>query len=818
MSPSPLLLPTDPVNGFVLHLDAQGRILSLNPSGARSLGYASPEDVLGQAFSTLQAQDDPGTRTEPGTNACASSCASPRYGALRRRDGSRIDVGWSINPAPNDGRILIGVRINGDESLAEQSQTRMFQTVVEHYHGSIVITDAERRILYVNPSVTQMTGYTEDELLGETPAIFNSGDTPRETFEEMWRTLNQGEIWRGHFVNRRKDGSIFVENKMISAISDDEGKVQYYLSIGEDFSQHHHYRQRVENLLTFDEQTGLPNRSAFLREVADAIVRGRDNDTLLTILYVDIEHLSAASLMLGPQGIDFIIGEIALRLRAILRHEDVLGRVSHDKFAILLQQRQSVFEVKADEIATRVLCVLNGQFSTDAGKTSLSASIGIATHPSDGQSASEIFETAVTAAEQARAEGGDRYCIYTPGTRHQATSRLELLDELRHALERNEFILYYQPQLSLFSGEIIGLEALIRWQHPTRGLVLPGTFIPVAEHTGLIVQIGEWVIRSTCAQMRAWLDAGLPALKVSLNLAARHFLDPALHQQLEQALSAHGLNARHLELEITEGTMMQDIAAAVRCTTRLKEIGVRIVLDDFGTGYSSLAYLSRFPVDAVKLEHSFVQDITTNPTNAAIAQATIAMAHKLGKLVIAEGIETEEQMRYLRRCDCDEMQGYFFARPQPAEEITRMMQAGTRLSVLDPNAPEKTKTVLFVDDEANIISSIKRTLRREGYQVLTANSAAEGLSLLAKQQVHVIVSDQRMPEMNGTEFLSRVKTMHPKTIRMVLSGYSELSAVTDAINKGAVYRFMLKPWEDDRLKQEINEALRQWEELYGSKE
>ena len=796
-------LPPDLDDGFVLQLDADARILSLNPAGARHLGYAGPEKVLGQPFSTLLFPDEP---------------AEPGYGALRTVDGSRIKVLWSISPGPENGRFLIGLIADRPDSEPAHNKAEMFQTVADGYHGSIIITGADRRILYINPSVTQMTGYTEEELIGLTPSVFNSGETPRETYEDLWRTLARGEIWRGHFINRRKDGSVFVENEMISAIRDDDDNVRYYLSIGEDFSQHIRYRKRIENLLTFDEQTGLPNRSAFLREVTDAIARCNDNDDLITVLYVDIEHLSAASLMLGAEGTDFIIGEIAQRLRTILRHNDILGRVSHDKFAILLQHQQSVCEIKADEIATRVLCVLNGQFSTEAGKTTLSASIGIATHSGDGQTANEIFETAVTASEQARAEGGDRYCIYTPGARHQATSRLELLDELRQAIERDEFVLYYQPQLSLFSGEIVGLEALIRWQHPTRGLVSPGTFIPVAEHTSLIVQIGEWVIRSTCAQMRVWLDAGVPALKVSLNLAARHFLDPALHQQLRHALSVHNLDPRHLELEITEGTMMQDIAAAVRCTARLKEIGVRIVLDDFGTGYSSLAYLSRFPVDAVKLEYSFVQDITTNPTNAAIAQATIAMAHKLGKLVIAEGIETEEQMRYLRRCECDEMQGFFFAKPQPADEITRMMQAGTRLSVFDPNAQEKTKTVLFVDDEANIISSIKRTLRREGYQVLTANSAAEGFSLLAKQQVHIIVSDQRMPEMNGTEFLSRVKTLHPKTIRMVLSGYSELSAVTDAINKGAVYRFMLKPWEDDKLKQEINEALRHWEELYGSKE
>ena len=345
--------------------------------------------------------------------------------------------------------------------------------------------------------------------------------------------------------------------------------------------------------------------------------------------------------------------------------------------------------------------------------------------------------------------------------------------------------------------------------------------IAVIDAAGMIVMVNQcWrdYARSNGGSTLCEDAAGLSSVKVAINLAARHFIVPGLSSFIADTLNKNRLDAHCLEIEITEGAMMQDVVAAVRNTSLLKQVGVRISLDDFGTGYSSLAYMSRFPIDVVKIDKSFVNDITTNPVNAAIAQATIAMSHKLGKSVLAEGVETEEQMRYLRRNECDEMQGYYFSGALPAKDVASMLRAGAAMDVFGCHAPEKKSTVLFVDDEANILSSIKRTLRREGYEILTASNADEGFSLLAKYPVQLIVSDQRMPEMSGTEFLARVKNLYPETVRIVLSGYSEISAVTDAINKGAVYRFMLKPWDDEKLKEEVSGALRHWRELYGTKD
>lgn len=389
-----------------------------------------------------------------------------------------------------------------------------------------------------------------------------------------------------------------------------------------------------------------------------------------------------------------------------------------------------------------------------------------------------------------------------------------LLSELPQAIARDEMVLHYQPQANLLSGDIVGLEALIRWQHPELGLLFPGRFIALAEQSPHIVSLGNWVIRAACRQLRAWRDAGTPLVKVAINLSTQHFLEENLPATLRNALDEYGIEARFLEVEITEGAMMQDFALATRSIHELKEIGIAISLDDFGTGYSSMSYLSRFPIDVVKIDQSFVRDITTNPVNATIAQTTIAMSHQLGKTVLAEGVETEEQMHYLRRSECDEMQGYFFSKPLPADQVATLLREDRRLELKESADSTERGTVLIVDDEAYILTALKRALRKQGYELLTANSAAEGFALLAKQTIHVVLTDHQMPEMSGIEFLARVKALHPRTVRMILTGRSDVSTVTDAINKGAAYRFMLKPWQDDTLKSEISAALRYWKELY----
>jgi len=804
----------------VMRLDGQLKVLFINAFALQLLAYERPDALLGKPLRSLLAAGSPG---DAELDALRDELAIP---------GSRTQ--FVVELLAGDGRrvsLCLGVEMRADPAepmapflcfgldVTRLVQGRvpdaLFRTVVTNYGNSIVITDQNQSILYANPAALKISGYTEAELLGRTPAIFASGKMPAEVYRQLWQTLDAGNVWRGEFVNRRKTGEPFRQRMTIAAIRDAAGVVQHYLATGEDDAEQDQYQQQIAYLTSFDQLTGLPNRAAYLQALATMLETARHGGHELAVLHVDLDDFFMVVATLGAEDSDSVLAQAGARLKDALRQVDMVARLGNDKFAILLGPHEAAIEADIREVSERVLGAMRQPFALAGSSIEITASLGIACYPGDGDSADELLMRAMSATAKAKREGGNEACRFEAAMVLVDSGRRELLVDLRKATERGEMILHFQPQVSLFSGSIIGLEALIRWQHPVRGMIPPGEFIPLAEESSNIIGIGEWVLAETCRQMRAWLDAGLPPVKVAINLAARHFREAKLHTTIADALGTHHLDPRLLEIEITEGAMMHDVAAAIRTTGRLKEIGVRISLDDFGTGYSSLAYLSRFPIDVVKIDQSFVRDITTNPANAAIAQATIAMSHKLGKIVLAEGVESEEQMQYLRRNECDEMQGYFFSRPRPAGEIARLLQEGVRMALSGQHVDETRNTILLVDDEYNILSALKRTMRREGYDIFTAQSAAEGFSLLARNRIQLIISDQRMPEMNGTEFLSRVKNLYPETVRMVLSGYSEISAVTDAINKGAVYRFLLKPWDDDHLKEEIRGAMRHWRELFG---
>jgi EAL domain-containing protein (putative c-di-GMP-specific phosphodiesterase class I) len=335
--------------------------------------------------------------------------------------------------------------------------------------------------------------------------------------------------------------------------------------------------------------------------------------------------------------------------------------------------------------------------------------------------------------------------------------------------------------------------------------MMPTDFIPLAEDSGLIMPLGEWVLRTACAQNKAWQDLGLPPVTVAVNMSARQFAAQDVVKLAADILNSTGLAPNWLELELTESVVMADAEAFIKATDELKDLAITLSIDDFGTGFSSLSYLKRFAIDRLKIDQSFVRDITTDPNSATIALAIISLAHSLKFAVIAEGVETEAQLNFLRRRDCDEMQGFYFSRPIPATEFGQMLREQRRLSFAT-GAELQVRTILLVDDEPNILNSLKRLLRRDGYRVLTAGSGAEALELLAANSVQVIVSDHRMPEMSGVDLLSRARDLYPHTRRIILSGYSDIGTLTEAINRGAVWKFISKPWEDEALKLEIKAA------------
>lgn len=382
--------------------------------------------------------------------------------------------------------------------------------------------------------------------------------------------------------------------------------------------------------------------------------------------------------------------------------------------------------------------------------------------------------------------------------------RLEQESALRHALERDELELYFQAQGDLHNGRVSGAEALLRWRRGDT-VVPPSEFIPLAEKSGLIVPIGAWVIDTACAHLRAWADQGLAETRLAVNVSARQFFAGDLESVVSEALARHGVKPSCLELELTESLVMHDPEATTALLHRLKDLGVSLSLDDFGTGYSCFAYLSRFPIDTLKIDQSFVRDMVTQANTASIVAAIIGLAHRLNLHVVAEGVENEAQLAYLRRLGCDEIQGYLFSRPVPEADYLALLASDTTL----PGAPQTAAhTLLLVDDEPGILSALRRMLRQEGYRILIANNALEGLELLAREAVQVVISDQRMPGLSGSEFLARVKDMHPDCLRIILSGQADMASVLDAINNGAVYKFFTKPWDDAQLRERIREAFR----------
>ena len=575
------------------------------------------------------------------------------------------------------------------------------------------------------------------------------------------------------------------------------------------YTQSRDYGRR---LVHYDTITGLPNRSLFQESLARAVGQAREQQGTLALLFIDLDRFKDVNDTLGHALGDELLRQFSQRLAGCVRDRDTIGRLGGDEFALILANPDQ-HDVEA--AAGQLRAALQPRFALPGHELAVSASIGIAMYPADAADAPTLLKYADTAMYRAKEAGRDTYRFFTPEMNARAQRRLELENALRRAVEHGEFELYYQPKADIRSGHITGAEALLRWNRPGVGLVSPAEFIPLLEETGLIVQVGAWVIDTVCSQLARW-SATMPAPPVvAVNVSARQFADGQLEARIDAALAASGIHADRLALEITEGALMRDVERSVETLRALKRRGMQIAIDDFGTGYSSLAYLKKFPIDTLKIDIAFIRDVTTNPDDAAIVRAIIAMAHSLGMEVVAEGVETEAQLAHLRRQRCDQLQGYYFSRPLPVAEFERLLADGAMLALPagDPLLP--VRTLLIVDDEINVLNALKRLLFRDGYRVLTASSAAEGFELLALNAVQVILCDQRMPAMSGAEFLDKVKELYPHTFRIVLSGYTELETITDAINRGALYRFYTKPWDNDMLRANIRAAFRDYWRLHG---
>ncbi|NOY62070.1 MAG: EAL domain-containing protein [Gammaproteobacteria bacterium] len=575
---------------------------------------------------------------------------------------------------PWDDELL---RTNLQEAFQRFELVRKNEQLLQVFDSTIegiMITDAGGVIQSVNPAFTTITGYSAEEAIGNNPRLLQSGRQDRDFYQQMWHALADKGEWHGEIWNRRKSGEIYPEWLSITAIYSDTGHTTQYVSLFIDITEQKANEAKIEHQAYYDTLTDLPNRLLFNERLALALVKAQRMQWMAAVMFLDLDRFKTINDSLGHHAGDQLLVAVAKRLRAAIRDEDLVARMGGDEFTLLLPKINS--KKDADKVADKILQGFSAPMSIDGHALHVTPSIGIAFYPDDGESAEALMKNADTAMYCTKGEGGNHYHLYQSTMNGEAVQRLAVENDLHSALERHELELHYQPQVDLASGEIVSMETLVRWHHPELGLISPTHFIPLAEETGLILSIGEWVLTSACVQLKAWLDAGLMVERVAVNLSARQFHRHDLIAMVEAALSHSKLAPESLELEITEGIVMNDVTANIEMLARLKAMGIKLAIDDFGTGYSSLSYLKRFPVDTLKIDRAFIRDINSESEDEAIVSAIIAMAHNLKLRVVAEGVEERAQLAYLKRQGCDEVQGYYFSRPLPADEMAKLLQQG----------------------------------------------------------------------------------------------------------------------------------------------
>jgi len=563
--------------------------------------------------------------------------------------------------------------------------------------------------------------------------------------------------------------------------------------------------KRASFLSYYDALTSLPNTTLFLDRVDQLIQTVRREHSAIFVIAINIDNFKHMNDEFGRHVGDQVLKTIARRLNEELKRSCSVARIGADNFAIVGEQ---TINEDINTFCDDIINLLSSPLEVNNHNLNLSARLGVAVYPGDAENGESLFKNAEIALKQTKLTKA-RYLFYSPEINARIAEKLEMEGMVKAALSSGQFILHYQPKVDLNTGKIVGAEALIRWRHPERGLVPPIEFIPLAEETGLIVPIGEWVIQEVCAQQAQWMRDLVPVVPVALNLSSLQFIDGNILTTISDALAKHQLNAKWVELELTESLVMQNPEEAEKIMRAFRKLGLHLSLDDFGTGYSSLAYLKRFPFDAVKIDRAFVMDITQNPEDAAIASAIIGMAHSLRMQVIAEGVETDAQLNFLRARNCNQMQGYFFSRPVPAEDFKTMLTNDKHLEFIS-DADMAQQTLLILDDDQQLLSALTLALRGQGYRMLIAGNSKEALDLLAVNQVQVILCNQRISMMNNIDFLAISAKLYPDTMRIVLSGSTELQSILDVINRGDIYRFLTKPCDDDLLRQNIKEAFKRY--------
>jgi diguanylate cyclase (GGDEF)-like protein/PAS domain S-box-containing protein len=693
-----------------------------------------------------------------------------------------------------------------EQRVAERTaHLHRFRMAMDSAGDAIFLIDrTTMTIIEANSTASNLLGYPRDELLGAYPHELSGA--PVEQLENAYDALIAGDM-SGSVVKTlqsRKDGTFFPAE--LHRYAHRSGDDWIIVSMVRDITEREAAEERLQHLAHYDALTGLPNRTLFYDTLKKSLLRGSHEKWQLAVMFLDVDHFKNVNDTLGHAVGDKLLADLANRLVGCVRLRDTVGRLGGDEFGLILAMEKD--ELGGVAVANKIREALRAPFDVGGNYVTVTASIGITMYPTDASRPATLIRYADTAMYGAKQAGRDTFRFFKPQMNSDVHKRLKLEQALRRAIDNDEFVLHYQPKVHVGTGRIVGLEALLRWERPGSGVVLPDQFVPALEETGLISEVGGWVIRQACKQIAEWAAGDIGAMRVAVNVAGRQFLDTDLDRDIGAALLAYGVPASALELELTESSLIPNTERTIATLRKLKVRGVQVSIDDFGTGYSCLAYLSKFPIDTLKIDLAFIRNVTSDPADAAMTETIIRMAHSLRMDVIAEGVETAAQLSYLARQGCDQVQGFYFSRALPVLELEELLRAGPSLPVRDGMPRAMRTTVLLVDDDVATLSALETLLEKDGYHIVTSRTGAEAFEMLALHEVQVIVCGGETPLVNRAEFLQRVRDLYPDTLRIVVSASTDAHRVIDAVNRGALYGFYAKPWDDDALRGHVGAACR----------
>ena len=685
---------TDTFPDLVWLKDPQGVYLACNPPFERLFG-AREADILGKTDAHFVPADVAQAFRENDLAALAADAPRVNEEWLDfAADGYRgLFETTKLPVRDSQGRVLgvMGVAHDITQRRRDEEQLHLAASVFVHAREGIMITQADGTILQVNNTFTDITGYTREEVIGRNPRLFQSGLQDRSFYVELWRSLSEKGHWYGELWNRRKNGELYPQLLTVSAVRDEQARTRHYVALFSDISKIKEHERQLEHIAHYDALTGLPNRVLFADRLHQAMAQSRRREQVLAVAYLDLDGFKAINDQFGHAVGDRFLTGLALRMKTVLREGDTLARLGGDEFAVVFLDLGN--QAESAQVIQRLASATSETVRVDEHLLQCTASIGVTYFPqSEAVDADQLLRQADQAMYQAKLSGKNRHHVFDPDQDRHARGQHESIERIRQALEHREFVLFYQPKVHMRTGEVVGAEALIRWQHPERGLLPPALFLPMIEDHPLSIEVGEWVIETALSQMQVWQAAGLD-IKLSVNVGARQLQDSSFVARLRERLLAHpAVEPARLELEILETSALQDVRQVGQVLTACNQLGITCALDDFGTGYSSLSYLKRLPAQVLKIDQSFVRDMLDDPDDLAILEGVLGLARAFQRQAVAEGVETVEHGVMLLQLGCELAQGYGIARPMPAADLP------TWAATWQPDARWRAATALRPDE------------------------------------------------------------------------------------------------------------------------